>query len=104
MSEQGKEITENVEVDNAGGSNSKSTVSGSSEDNRAIEAWIDYRLTAKMRIELSISLIQQYSAMATFDDCFKAKASVWYCYYNEIKALNDSGAFEELFRVEVPSY
>lgn len=68
----------------------------------SITTQVDFENTAKMRIDLAMSKIQQYSSMATFDDSFKKTASAWYVYYTTIKSLEDAGKHEEVFEIEIP--
>ncbi|MFP1897252.1 hypothetical protein ACLEDI_00930 [Lonsdalea quercina] len=71
-------------------------------NNESIITQVDFEATSKMRIELAMSKIQQYSSMANFDDTFKEAASSWYAYYTTIKALADEGKYEEVFDVTIP--
>lgn len=69
---------------------------------QSINTQVDFEATAKMRIDLAMSKIQQYSSMAIFDKSYSEKAKAWFEYFSEIKALYDAGEFESVFGMEMP--
>ncbi|MFP1891103.1 hypothetical protein ACLEEJ_00120 [Lonsdalea quercina] len=71
-------------------------------NNESIITQVDFEATSKMRIDLAMSKIQQYSSMSVFDESFKNIASSWYDYYTKIKELADEGKYEEVFNVTMP--
>lgn len=68
----------------------------------AIITSINFEDSSKMRIELAMSRIQQYSAMAVVDPAFKAKYDAWVGYYNSIKDLSATSSYEELYGIQLP--
>ena len=63
---------------------------------------VNFPLTAKMRIDLAMSQIQKYSALADFDDDADALRKKWGTYYKAIKPLFAEEKFEEIFNIALP--
>jgi|GEM_PF-4326810 len=63
---------------------------------------VNFPLTAKMRIDLAMTQIQKYTALADFDDDADALRKQWGAYYKAIKTLYAEEEFEDLFNVALP--
>lgn len=63
---------------------------------------IDFAVTAQMRLQLAMSEIQKYAALADFDDDADALRKEWGAYYKTIKPLVAADKYEEAFNIALP--
>lgn len=68
----------------------------------AVTSGVNYEATADMRMQLAMSEIQKYAAMADFDDDADALRKEWGAYYKAIKPLVAEGKYEEVFKITLP--
>jgi len=63
---------------------------------------IDFAVTAQMRLQLAMSEIQKYAALADFDDEADAIRKEWGAYYKIIKPLVSAEQYEEACNIDLP--
>lgn len=68
----------------------------------AVTSGVDYKTTANMRMQLAMSQVQKYAAMADFDDDADALRKEWGAYYKAIKPLVAEESYEEVFKITLP--
>lgn len=68
----------------------------------AVKSSVDYETTARMRIQLAMSQVQKYAAMADFDDDADTLRKEWGAYYKAIKPLVAEESYEEVFKITLP--
>ncbi|SUX81649.1 Uncharacterised protein [Citrobacter youngae] len=63
---------------------------------------VDYERSMKMRLELAISSIQRFSALAEFDAQASNRLAKWSEYYSAINPEMMNGNYEGAYKIELP--
>lgn len=71
-------------------------------ENSGVTAEIDYEKSMQMRLDLAMSSIQKYSALAAFDDDASSWLAKWGAYYSAIKPVIAKNDFSKAYEIEVP--
>ena len=63
---------------------------------------IDYKKSMEMRLELAMSSIQKFKALAEFDSQASIRLAEWGRYYSTINPEMTSGNYEGAYKIELP--
>lgn len=64
---------------------------------------IDYKKSMEMRLELSMTSIQKFKALAEFDPQASIRLAEWGRYYSAINPEMMNGNYEGAYKIELPA-